>query len=251
MTGESPETIHRFVCPLPKSARVRVADEGAVEEGVEYAIERVVEEPVAYARLVDVAGLWVRYFEVAVTAMLICSRRKVVVKNENILHEISLKFLHISAFSFPLYELSPRFKEIIYRDDILIGMSALDSLKRPPPALLPVLEHAKAGYKTWLIVHRKMARSERFGIGDRIDVLWLDLLDSLRKAAYSSINQKLSALEEALRAVDAVRFFIQIAWESGLMAQSHFISLGKDIEEIGRMVGGWRRGILAKKPAPL
>ena len=88
-------------------------------------------------------------------------------------------------------------------------------------------------------------------MGDRIDVLWLDLLDSLRKAAYASTNQKLSALEEATRAVDAVRFFIQIAWESGLMAQSHFILLAKDIEEIGRMVGGWRRGIIAKTPPRL
>jgi hypothetical protein len=93
-----------------------------------------------------------------------------------------------------------------------------------------------------------MARSERFGIGDRIDSLWLDFLDSLRKAAYASINQKISSLEEALHAVDAVRFFIQIAWESELMAQSHFILLGKDIEEIGRMVGGWKRGLLAKNP---
>lgn len=113
-----------------------------------------------------------------------------------------------------------------------------------------VLERAKAAYKIWLIVHRKMARSERFGIGDRIDSLWLDLLDSLRKAAYAPVGQKIPLLEEALRAVDAVRFFIQIAWESELMAQSHFISLGKDIEEIGRMVGGWRRGILTKTPSP-
>jgi len=95
-----------------------------------------------------------------------------------------------------------------------------------------------------------MARSERFGIGDRIDTLWLDLLDSLRKAAYASVSQKLLSLEEAIRAVDAVRFFVQIAWESGLIAQSHFTSLGKDIEEIGRMVGGWKRGIVAKNPPP-
>ena len=74
-----------------------------------------------------------------------------------------------------------------------------------------------------------MARSERFGIGDRIDALWLDLLNALRKAAYAPINQKLSALEDTIRTVDSVRFFIQIAWESELMAQSHFISLGKHI----------------------
>lgn len=121
-------------------------------------------------------------------------------------------------------------------------------LEVPPPRLLPVLERAKAAYIIWLTVHRKMARSERFGIGDRIDSLWLDLLDSLRKAAYAPVNEKLGALENASRMVDAVRFFTQIAWESKLMAQSHFISLAKDIEEIGRMVGGWKRGIQTKTP---
>ena len=119
-----------------------------------------------------------------------------------------------------------------------------------PPRLLPVIERTKAAYKIWLVVHRKMARSERFGIGDRIDVLWLDLLDSLRRAAYTAPTEKMASLDEAIRRVDSVRFFLQIAWESGLMAQSHFIALGKDIEEIGRMVGGWKRGFIAKNPPP-
>lgn len=113
-----------------------------------------------------------------------------------------------------------------------------------------MLERAKTTYKLWLVVHRKMARSERFGIGDRIDSLWLDLLDALRKATYATPTEKIASLDEALRRVDAVRFFLQVAWESKLMSQSHFISLGKDIEEIGRMVGGWKKGILAKTPAP-
>lgn len=91
-----------------------------------------------------------------------------------------------------------------------------------------------------------MARTERFGIGDRIDSIWLDLLDALRKAAYATPEGKVASLDEAIRRVDSVRFFLQIAWEAKLMADSHFIALGKDVEEIGRMVGGWKRGLLAK-----
>ena len=91
-----------------------------------------------------------------------------------------------------------------------------------------------------------MARSERFGIGNRIDALWLDLLDALRRAAFAPIDRKVSVLDEAIRAVDAVRFFTQTAWESGLIAESHFISLGGNIEDIGSMVGGWKKGILEK-----
>ena len=133
---------------------------------------------------------------------------------------------------------------------MLVRMSEYRLRRSPPPKLLSVIERTKAAYKIWLIVHRKMARSERFGIGDRIDKLWLELLDSLRKAAFAPLDKKVLALDAVIRVIDAVRFFIQIAWESGLMAESHFISLGKDIEEIGRMVGGWRKGILEKNPPP-
>jgi len=113
---------------------------------------------------------------------------------------------------------------------------------------LPVIEKAKTAYKLWVVAHRKMARTERFGIGDRIDSLWLDLLDALRKAVYATPSEKIASLDEAICRVDSVRFFLQIAWEVKLIADSHFIALGKDIEEIGRMVGGWRRGLLAKNP---
>ena len=92
-----------------------------------------------------------------------------------------------------------------------------------------------------------MARTERFGIGDRIDALWLDLLDTLRKAAHTAPAEKIACLDEAIRCIDSVRFFLQIAWETKIMADSHFIALGKDVEEIGRMVGGWKKGLLTKK----
>lgn len=111
-----------------------------------------------------------------------------------------------------------------------------------------MIERAKSAYKTWLVVHKKMSRTERFGIGNRLDDLWLDLLDALRKAAYAQGNEKVAALNATIRCIDAVRFFTQLAWESGLMAQSHFIELGKSVEEIGRMVGGWKKGLLSRNP---
>ena len=220
-----------------------------VEEWIELAVEGVVEEAVAYGGFMDVAGFWVVHFEVFVAAVGIGASGEVAVEREDVVHQIALEILHVVASAFPSQEFSPCLKEILDRDDIVIGMSELNPLKQPP-RLLPVLERAKTAYMLWLIVHRKMARSERFGIGDRIDSLWLDLLDVLRKATYATPAEKIVSLDEALRRVDSVRFFLQIAWESKLMAQSHFISLGKDIEEIGRMVGGWKKGILAKTPMP-
>lgn len=114
---------------------------------------------------------------------------------------------------------------------------------------MPVVEKAKAGYKDWIIIHRNIPRTERFGIGLKVDNLFLDLLELLRKATYATVPQKVPILEEGLSKTDSLRFFIQIMWETKLISNPQFTSLGSDIENIGKMIGGWRKGLLTKTPA--
>ena len=93
-----------------------------------------------------------------------------------------------------------------------------------------------------------MARDERFGIGSRIDGLILDILEALRAATYANIAEKPRLLGVAIGKTDALRFFTQIAWEAKLIPQKQFAEIGPRIEEVGRMIGGWRKGIVAKTP---
>lgn len=93
-----------------------------------------------------------------------------------------------------------------------------------------------------------MPRTERFGIGLKVDTLFLDLLELLRKATYAPTQQKIAILEDCLNKTDSLRFFIQIMWETRLMANTQFASLGNEIENIGKMIGGWRKGLLTKLP---
>lgn len=118
-----------------------------------------------------------------------------------------------------------------------------------PFKLLPVLEKTKTAYNEWIIIHRNMPRTERFGIGSKIDFLFLESLEIIRKAAFSEINQKIGLLEVVLDKIDSLRFFIQIAWEAHLIPNNQFISLGGNIENIGKMLGGWRKGLIIKTSA--
>ena len=93
-----------------------------------------------------------------------------------------------------------------------------------------------------------MARTERFGIGGRIDFLCLELLESLRKAAYARAQDKVGFLSEAILKADALRFFLQLAWETALITNKQYIPLAQEVEEVGRMTGGWRKGLLTKTP---
>lgn len=98
-------------------------------------------------------------------------------------------------------------------------------------------------------MHRNIERIARFGIGTKVDILFLDLLELLRKATYTPINKKLVLLEATSDKIDSLRFFFQLLWETKLVSNKQYISLGAEIEGIGKIIGGWKKGIISKTSA--
>ncbi|MBU1164619.1 four helix bundle protein [Patescibacteria group bacterium] len=117
-----------------------------------------------------------------------------------------------------------------------------------PPAILPVLEKTKSAYKQWVILHRNLPQTERLGLGSKIDLLMLDLLELLRKTTYTPLNKKIALLESAMDKIDSLRFFVQLLWELQLMSNNQYSNLGSEIENIGKMIGGWKKSIIKKLP---
>jgi len=116
----------------------------------------------------------------------------------------------------------------------------------PQPTFPPIVERTKSAYKKWILVERNLPRCERFGLGQRVNILFIDLLDLLQKASFSPIDSKISLLGDSLSKIDSLRFFIQFCWELKLIPNNQFTSIGQDIEDIGKMVGGWRKGLITK-----
>ena len=104
-------------------------------------------------------------------------------------------------------------------------------------------------YKAWMQMHRNMERVARFGIGNKIDILFLRILELLRKSAYTPINKKLVLLDEASDHIDSFRFFFQLLWETKLISNKEYTSFGTEIENLGKIVGGWKKGLLNKTSA--
>ena len=116
----------------------------------------------------------------------------------------------------------------------------------PPPAFPPVLELVKSCYKRWIPIQRNLPKGERFGLGQKIDRLFIQLLETLHRASFSSVATKLPLLGEALLTIDSLRFFIQLGWELKLIPTNQYSSIGAEVESIGKMIGGWRKGLLNK-----
>ena len=64
---------------------------------------------------------------------------------------------------------------------------------------------------------------------------------------YLPPEPKILLLGKAISKLDTLKFFMQLAWESKLIPNEKYINLSGKLEEIGRMLGGWRKGLENKE----
>jgi len=57
---------------------------------------------------------------------------------------------------------------------------------------------------------------------------------------------KITLLGKIISKLDTLKFFTQLAWEGKLIPHDKYIELSAKLEEIGKMLGGWRKGLSTK-----
>ena len=115
--------------------------------------------------------------------------------------------------------------------------------------MLPVIEHALAVYKLWHGYRNDFPKSSRYTLGDKIDATFVLILEYLFIASYQGRNGKLPTILIAVRKIDLLKFFLRIAWELQALDTKKYALLSERADELGRMVGGWKKGLEAKTPA--
>ncbi|MEQ1561640.1 MAG: four helix bundle protein [Nitrospira sp.] len=50
-------------------------------------------------------------------------------------------------------------------------------------------------------------------------------------------------LNKAITRFDVLKFFVQLAWESKLFSTDKYSDFTSRLEEIGRQLGGWKKGL--------
>jgi hypothetical protein len=118
----------------------------------------------------------------------------------------------------------------------------------PPPREVPrALLREKEVYRLWIIVHRDFPKTERFGLGQKIEQSFLDVLEYTFASIYLITEKKILMLSKTIAKLDNLKFFLQLAWESRLIKTEKYVEISSGLEEIGRMLGAWRKGLQAKE----
>lgn len=109
----------------------------------------------------------------------------------------------------------------------------------------------KIAYSHWLKLYRRIAKPERFGIGEKIDKLFLEVLEVTHEMRFATSSAKPTYLNKAIQTIDKMKFFSEICWENKLITAKDLANLLTELETIGRELGGWKKGILNKNSQPL
>ena len=125
-----------------------------------------------------------------------------------------------------------------------------DNKATPPPQFPSIIQKQKYVYKFWLTISRNFPRIERLGLGQKIEGVFLDVLELSFSCIYLPPEPKILLLGKIISRMDILKFFCQLAWENRLIHTDKYSELSEKLEEIGRMLGGWRKG-LQKTPTTL
>lgn len=111
-----------------------------------------------------------------------------------------------------------------------------------------MLQKSKKVYGTWFKVVTEFPKLYRYTLGGKIEDSFLDMLEFIFSSIYLSPDQKISTLNQAITKLNSVQFFLQIAWENKCVSSKQYTDLSTELEEIGRMLGGWKKGLQTKNP---
>jgi len=121
-------------------------------------------------------------------------------------------------------------------------------LKAPLRRVLPIITHAVELYKLWHSYRNDLPIAIRRSLGDKIDVIFIQVLECLFVASYQNREQKLPTITLAVKKIDLLKFFLQVLWELRSLDNKRYIVISEKTAEIGRMVGGWKKDSETKNP---
>jgi len=93
----------------------------------------------------------------------------------------------------------------------------------------------------WLIpVTLKFPKSQRFLLAERLDDMALDFYDLILEAVQEAEHTD-ARLDEADKLLTKIRLYVRLSFDLGCISKGQWEHAGRLMDEIGRLIGGWKR----------
>jgi len=98
-------------------------------------------------------------------------------------------------------------------------------------------------YKLFYQYLDSFPRKDRYCIGQKCEILILDILESAITAAQVPKNEKSIFLNEISTKLNVLRIIIRLAKDIKVLDFKKYLILQEKINEIGKMLGGWIKSL--------
>jgi hypothetical protein len=112
-----------------------------------------------------------------------------------------------------------------------------------------VLQKLKTVYILWFQYLGILPKTHRHSLGSRIDTLFIESIEAIAVATFLAREEKLPSVRIAIRKLDTIKVLLLVLWETKSFDDKKYIELSLQIEEVGKMLGGWH-GQLTKQNSP-
>jgi len=115
----------------------------------------------------------------------------------------------------------------------------------PPPQdftlEIPIFAKLYDFYKNLSQVLTYFPKVKRFTLGERLDIISLELIELIIFARYLPRDKKLATLSKVSVKLDLLKILIRLSFETKCLDNNKYQQLTSQIIEIGKMLGGWIR----------
>ena len=108
---------------------------------------------------------------------------------------------------------------------------------------MPILQKLIAVYKQWQSFIHHLPKQTRYTLGEKIDILFIEVFELIVTARYLPQNKKSSIIEQASLKLDVLKFLLEVSWEIKNLDTKKYILLSKSLDEIGKILGGWKKQV--------
>lgn len=116
-------------------------------------------------------------------------------------------------------------------------------MNNPPP---PTQKFSSVGmkiidaYAYWNNITRHIPKMRRYSLGVRVDCLFTDVIEFVSMAQFSPPEERQKILARAIAKNDCLKSMLYVLFELKGIEEKHFVELAHKIEEIGKILYGWK-----------
>lgn len=112
---------------------------------------------------------------------------------------------------------------------------------------VPIVQKSYDLYSHLHKLQKSVPKTERHSLWLRVQNAALDILEGLLQTGYVSPNQRVTLLAKIGAQIDMLRVFLRLSSDTKTITAKQYALLQEQVDEIGRMLGGWLKSMRTKK----